>query len=692
MKLNPTRDLSRFLLIITTIATIIALVLASAASHLPSISKKEDVTWLSIANPAAVYCHALGYTYKIEGEIGYCIFPDGSKCEEWSFYAGKCGQQYSYCAINGYGIETRRDGKDPYSKEYTVCILPDKTRRSVTELMNLPEKIKRCGVRVPEEKKALRERETRLSQLPSYFDWRNYNQRDWMTPIKNQGRCGSCWAFAAIGAVEAVHNIVAKNPDLDLDLSEENLVSDCLIGHSCCGGWHGAALQYIRDNGITTEACFQYVDECCECYISCECQYSGEGICSDATCSDKCPDWSNRLWNISEYGLLPQDSATIKSYLITYGPLVAAMNMDGQFDDNDIYRCDPDEPINHAVVIVGYDDTGGYWIARNSWGPTWHDNGYFKVGYGECSIEQYVYYVSAQPREAQVLRIRNLQLLQLSPNNADFIRVRNIQLPKLRPYNTDVIRKRNLQLFENILGNVDIIRIHNLQLFEVKQNVTYPSKFTLSHFPAPFVFDGKENVTVIVGNSDPHGPCGGAHTLDTVGGMMVAEQLGIHRLEFYGKMFLDTDVAWYNDSEAKVYFWPVNITNIITIGGPGVNMITWRYFANPWYAPAYYQYQDGEWVLITPNNVYRSSEWTGPGKDLALIESIYVPEEDRYVLVASGFGGDGTRAASLILQLHGTNKEIVSLNGTAMIIQWIDSNGNAKVDPNDTWNLIEIVH
>ncbi|MCD6491982.1 MAG: hypothetical protein J7K59_06835, partial [Candidatus Korarchaeota archaeon] len=114
--------------------------------------------------------------------------------------------------------------------------------------------------------------------------------------------------------------------------------------------------------------------------------------------------------------------------------------------------------------------------------------------------------------------------------------------------------------------------------------------------------------------------------------------------------------------------------------------------ANPWYAPAYYQYQDGEWVLITPNNVYRSSEWTGPGKDLALIESIYVPEEDRYVLVASGFGGDGTRAASLILQLHGTNKEIVSLNGTAMIIQWIDSNGNAKVDPNDTWNLIEIVH
>jgi hypothetical protein len=120
-------------------------------------------------------------------------------------------------------------------------------------------------------------------------------------------------------------------------------------------------------------------------------------------------------------------------------------------------------------------------------------------------------------------------------------------------------------------------------------------------------------------------------------------------------------------------------------------MITWRYFANPWYAPAYYQYVDGEWVLITPNNIYNSSEWVSPGKDLALVESIYVPEEGRYVLVASGFGGDGTRAASLILQLSGTSKEIIPLEGTAMIIQWIDSNNNAKVDADDTWNLLEIV-
>ncbi|MCD6491978.1 MAG: hypothetical protein J7K59_06815, partial [Candidatus Korarchaeota archaeon] len=113
--------------------------------------------------------------------------------------------------------------------------------------------------------------------------------------------------------------------------------------------------------------------------------------------------------------------------------------------------------------------------------------------------------------------------------------------------------------------------------------------------------------------------------------------------------------------------------------------------ANPWYAPAYYQYQDGEWVLITPNNVYRSSEWTGPGKDLALIEITYISEEGRNVLVLSGFGGDGTRAASLIIQLLFTDQQILSLEGKAMIIQWIDSNGNAKVDPDDTYNIVETI-
>jgi hypothetical protein len=63
--------------------------------------------------------------------------------------------------------------------------------------------------------------------------------------------------------------------------------------------------------------------------------------------------------------------------------------------DGDIYRCGIDTGTNHAVVIVGYDDVEEYWWVRNSWGTGWGDNGYFKLGYGECSVEKYVYYADA---------------------------------------------------------------------------------------------------------------------------------------------------------------------------------------------------------------------------------------------------------------------------------------------------------
>jgi hypothetical protein len=64
----------------------------------------------------------------------------------------------------------------------------------------------------------------------------------------------------------------------------------------------------------------------------------------------------------------------------------------GDYWDGDIYRCTDDSYINHGVIIVGYSDAGGYWIVKNSWGSGWNGNGYFKVGYGECAIEQYAVY------------------------------------------------------------------------------------------------------------------------------------------------------------------------------------------------------------------------------------------------------------------------------------------------------------
>jgi len=86
----------------------------------------------------------------------------------------------------------------------------------------------------------------------------------------------------------------------------------------------------------------------------------------------------------------------IKAKVVEKGPLSVALQIleQGDYWDGDIYRCTQAHGANHAVVLVGYDDGGGYWIAKNSWGSTWgpHGNGYFKIGYGECAIENYVRY------------------------------------------------------------------------------------------------------------------------------------------------------------------------------------------------------------------------------------------------------------------------------------------------------------
>jgi len=357
-----------------------------------------DGSGLGMANPAAVYCRELGYEYEIvdaaKGQYGVCVLPDNSRCNDWGFLEGKCGQSYSYCARQGYGSITRTDGRNPFSRTYSVCVRGREEIGAATELMGLSEKATKGSVPVAQSPAAPAEGGSVGS--PPSFDWRNYGGQDWMTPVKNQGSCGSCWAFAAVGVVEAIYDISTGNPDLDLNLSEEYLVADCLLGNSCCGGWMDDAFDFVRAEGIPDEDCLPYVDQySCTCGGgTCDsiCTYRTGGRCSDATCSHRCSDWQSRLLTIDDTGGVPSSQSAIKQAVVDTGPLSVGMNMSGDFDGNDIYRCDPDSPPNHGVVIAGYDDAGGYWIVKNSWGTGWGDGGYFKVGYGECVIEQYVSY------------------------------------------------------------------------------------------------------------------------------------------------------------------------------------------------------------------------------------------------------------------------------------------------------------
>ena len=85
------------------------------------------------------------------------------------------------------------------------------------------------------------------------------------------------------------------------------------------------------------------------------------------------------------------DDSEIKQHLIEKGPLQTSIATSGFFD-GDVFRCTSEER-NHAVVIAGYDDVGGYWIIKNSWGSGWNGDGYFKIGYGECEVNSYICYV-----------------------------------------------------------------------------------------------------------------------------------------------------------------------------------------------------------------------------------------------------------------------------------------------------------
>ena len=223
----------------------------------------------SMGDPAAVYCTDLGYQFEIsedDGHRGICRLPDGEACDAWEFLEGKCGQNHSYCAQQGLEVKTVSDGADPFSREYALCVTSeDLVIGSVVELSQLSEKATRCsesaGAEMPS---PVDEGDEYVPPTdgdpPTSFDWRTYEGQNWLTDVKNQGQCGSCWAFAAVGAAEAAHNVASDDPNLDKDLSEQYLVSDCGASGTCCGGSKSSALSVHTNSGIPDEGCMAYVD------------------------------------------------------------------------------------------------------------------------------------------------------------------------------------------------------------------------------------------------------------------------------------------------------------------------------------------------------------------------------------------------------------------------------------------------
>jgi hypothetical protein len=236
--------------------------------------------------------------------------------------------------------------------------------------------------------------------LPEQFSWKDVEGVDWTTPAKHQGNCGSCWAFAALGALESRIMITEDCPQLQPDLSEQYVLS-CLpaaannYGQGCYGGTPYGALYYIMNeteagnnvNGIIPESCFLY-------------QAS-----HDVSCEEKCEEWMDHLIPLTDcsYTFLDlgyaskENTDIIKTILYEEGPIAVALNVTEKFvnywsihHNPNNYFPDTHEPwgnmLNHIVLLVGWNDdanikNGGYWIVKNSWGTDWGYDGFFNLEY-----------------------------------------------------------------------------------------------------------------------------------------------------------------------------------------------------------------------------------------------------------------------------------------------------------------------
>jgi len=208
-----------------------------------------------------------------------------------------------------------------------------------------------------------------LIYLPAAVDWR---KKGIVSPVKNQGHCGSCWAFSTTGCMEA-H--VAMATGKMLSLSEQQLI-DCaqaFDNHGCSGGLPSHAFEYIYYNqGLEMDEDYPY----------------------NAKQSDQCTfkevkaaAFVKEIRNITE-----RDETGLQDAVARYGPVSIAFQVASDFHqykdgvyDSAVCKNGPQD-INHAVLAVGYDATEAgvpYWIVKNSWGTEWGIDGYFHIVRGK---------------------------------------------------------------------------------------------------------------------------------------------------------------------------------------------------------------------------------------------------------------------------------------------------------------------
>jgi C1A family cysteine protease len=289
-------------------------------------------------------------------------------------------------------------GDDPDQAKEEDCCSWTAGETSVS-VLPLEERKRRLGAVVPDWYDEWWEQADKIeapkgASFPTRFDWRDSSV---VTPARNQGDCGSCWAFCALAALEA-H--VWLYGEVEMDLSEQQLVSCTSDG--CGGGWMTTAYNLFRTQGSVDEECMPY-------------EASDDPPCIQHLCEK----WAK----ISHYSAVGSSVEAIKNIIYNYGPMAVGMAAPDTFSyytggcfDYSYFG------INHGVLLVGWDDTlchgEGAWIGKNSWGRNWGMDGFFYIKWGVCQIgynPDQIFYIFHRP----LVRLQDWGIDDASGGNGD---------------------------------------------------------------------------------------------------------------------------------------------------------------------------------------------------------------------------------------------------------------------------------
>ncbi len=362
------------------------------------MSKDKTVQMLLESNPST------GYSWELVESDDNTVRQEGDSTYESRGLLGGTAKQTIEVKANKEGFaEVKLIYKRPWEQDSAMAqaMAASAPNKITIQLDKIPDVIDLSDPNAEEQTipvdghKKLYKEETEsmlpTATLPAAWDWRTSGAG--LTPVRDQGNCGSCWAFATVGVLESAFRV---KMGIDINASEQFLVS-CNNAKAdyyypsnwgCNGGWyahdyHSKKLGNLQSViGAVAEADMVYT-----------------------TSNGTCKTVSNHPHRISSWsyiaGYTVPSVEQIKTAIYNYGPVAASIcastafnyYRSGVFSTNESAACGGTNKTNHAIVLVGWDDATQSWILRNSWGPAWGEQGYMRIKYGTSNVGYSANYV-----------------------------------------------------------------------------------------------------------------------------------------------------------------------------------------------------------------------------------------------------------------------------------------------------------